>query len=61
MSAFTNENVTPDNSNSLYRVKSSQKAVTFWHEKASAHLSIVERLGRGTVTNKDTKALDGDL
>ena len=46
---------------SVYRTKSSHKVVTFWHEKASAHLSIVERLGRGTVTKKDTKASDGDV
>ena len=30
------------------------------HEKASAHLSIVERLGRGTVTNNYTNEVDGE-
>ena len=29
-------------------------------EKAPAHLSIVERLGRGTVTDNYTNALDGE-
>ena len=29
-------------------------------EKAPAHLSIVERLGRGTVTGKRINALDGE-
>ena len=31
-----------------------------WNEKAPAHLSIVERLGGGTVTDKYNKALDGE-